>query len=130
MPTPTPTPMPTSMPMHVCRLDSEDEETCYKGDTVLRTPLQEAARNDDFSLRFALAESRAAATSNKFKVVAPWRSSCVPPTRPPPQDQRRPHDRVALEWVNGCSAKNMRQAVKCVCVPSLASLLGVCCCCW
>ena len=90
--------------------DSEDEETFYTGETVLRTPQQEAARNDDFSVQFEMAESRQ--TDSKFKVVAPWRGSCVPPTRPPPQDKRKPHDIVALEWVNGCNAKNMRQAVK------------------
>ena len=47
-------------------LDSEDEETFYTGESVLRTALEEAARNDDFSLKFQVAESRQSAS--KFKV--------------------------------------------------------------
>ncbi len=51
-------------------------------------------------------------STTKFKVIAPWRGSCVPPTRPPPADTRKPEDYLSLEWVNGVSAKNMRQGVR------------------
>lgn len=67
-------------------LDSEDEETFYTGESVLRTALEEAARNDDFTLKFQVAESRQSASkfkvfavkcSSRWRVAMPTQTTCL-----------------------------------------------------
>ena len=75
------------------------------GKQLDRPPAVEASANYDLTSLFLMEER---GNDDDYAPLRPWQRTIVAPSRPPPEDNSMPSDKLELEWVHGYRCHDVR----------------------
>ncbi|KAH8053963.1 hypothetical protein JL722_9124 [Aureococcus anophagefferens] len=84
---------------------AEDACDYATGKQLDRPPAVEASANYDLTSLFLMEER---GNDDDYAPLRPWQRTIVAPSRPPPEDNSMPSDKLELEWVHGYRCHDVR----------------------